>query len=699
MSRAERFRPFVKTCGVLALLGSLLSAAPQQPGARLSTATEDPRLAELRIASAEWNLRVGPPRQVVDQVCLVPDVATFYEALASWDERHFFPILIDDSDLCLKFLRAFRPARIVRFPSRARPIEGDMAWERAVAAVCDAWTAEGASADRKLKGDESPTLLGKTPPGVVIGRPGSESLPGLAALAAGRFQPLLRVDSVKGFKDQLSAEEFHAFAAAIEAAIQAKLPSHNSLGDDCDFITLAGDYPYRYTSPKRSTGSPTSSLTGGPGTRAVDDGLGRSEPTLKRWAYAGRVVGDPRRSVYVAMCSLFLHPDRALLFNSYSESEKNFAPYTLRPSADRLRSILPTTLVTGEKRATLQGWHETFNPSNPFGLVLINSMGNPTDFQLPGGNGHSLDVMPSVPTAVCMIHSYSAADPTDPGTIAGRWLAQGAFLYHGSMDEPFLQSFRNPTFVSELLARGLPFGAAMRPLMFEAFGEPWKLVLLGDPLFRLQTRGPLSDRVTDHPVSSTWTAYAEPPPPAPTADESVMLAWAVNTALVRQTSSATRGVEDVIDVLRAIDRERLNSGARAVRDDLLLSLLYSSGRLAEVRAVYHTIALAERSGTATRFASSAAVAEFSRAIARRDFDRASGLWVELLRLDRDNGFKTQITSRLAALVDTPLRRDAWRRLLHNAIERLDKSETGEAIAEELKRVEKALAADRGRPSR
>jgi hypothetical protein len=699
MSFAERFRQFVKTCGVLALLGSALSASPQQLGVRPTTTGEDPRLTELRIASTEWNLRPGPPRQVVDQVCLVPDVATFYDALASWDDRHYFPILIDDSDLCLKFLRAFRPARIVRYPSRGKPIEGDKAWERAVGAVGDAWTVEGTPADQRLKGDERPTSLGKTPPGVVVARADSTSLPGLAALAAGRFQPLLRVDSPKGFNDHLKAEEFLAFADAIEAAIRVKLPSYNSLGDDCDFITLAGDYPYRYTSPKRSSGTPTSSLTEAPGTRAVDDGLGRSASTLKRWAFTGRIVGDARRSVYVAMCSLFLNPDRALLFNCYSETEKTFAPYTLRPPSDRLRLILPTTLVSGEKKASLQGWHDTFNPSNPFGLVLINSMGGPTEFQLPGGPAHSLDVMPTAPAAVCMIHSFSAADPTDPGTIAGRWLAQGAFLYHGSMDEPFLQSFRNPSFSSELLARGVPFGAAMRPLMFEPFGEPWKLVLLGDPLYRLQARIPASDRVTDLAVSAKWTAYAEPPAPPPDAAEPAMLAWAVNTALVRQTSSSNRGVEEVTDVLRAIDRERLSTDARAVRDDLALSLLYSSGKLTEVRTLYHTIPVAERSATATRLASSAAVAEFSRAIARRDFERASVLWVELLRLDRDNGFKAQITSRLSTLADSPLRRDAWRRFLRSAIDRLDKSETGQAIPEELKRVEKAFAADRGRPAR
>ena len=60
-----------------------------------------------------------------------------------------------------------------------------------------------------------------------------------------------------------------------------------------------------------------------------------------------------------------------------------------------------------------------------------------------------------------MIHSFSAADPTDPRTIAGRWLANGAFVYFGAMNEPFLQAFRPPRLVAALIAEGVPLGAAM----------------------------------------------------------------------------------------------------------------------------------------------------------------------------------------------------------------------------------------------
>ena len=75
--------------------------------------------------------RRGPRRVVVDQVCLVPDVPSFFEAIAAWDEGHFFPILIDEPAWTLPFLRAFRPARVVRYAAA-----GDRRASPAVAA----WT-------------------------------------------------------------------------------------------------------------------------------------------------------------------------------------------------------------------------------------------------------------------------------------------------------------------------------------------------------------------------------------------------------------------------------------------------------------------------------------------------------------------------------------------------------------------------------
>ena len=380
---------------------------------------------------------------MVDQVCLVPDAATFYEVLTTWDQATYFPILIDDVELSLKFLQAFRPARIVRYPRRGQPIGPAQAWDRAVAAVGRSWSPRGASGDALLRGDERPEKLGKTPPGVVVGRPESESLPGLAALAAGRFQPMIRLDSPKVFRDELRKEDIPAFFGGLEAALRARVPSFARLGDDCDFLTLAGDYPYKFADPK--------------GVLAVDDIVGRGGPNAERWAYTGRLVGDARRSVYAAMCSLFLRAESALLFDGYPEHDEPKRPWALRAAAIRLAPYLAIRLVVGDPPATPATWHAAIDPVNRFGLVLINSHGLPTSFATANGALHALDVMPTAPAAVAMIHSYSAADPLDAGTIAGRWLAQGAFLYYGSMEEPQLPAFRLPgSFSADLIAAGFP---------------------------------------------------------------------------------------------------------------------------------------------------------------------------------------------------------------------------------------------------
>src|SRR5271166_3338126 len=84
------------------------------------TSILDPRLGSLLRAADQWRQSRGPERTVIDQVCLVPDLASFLDVIATWDERSFFPVLIDDPACTLPFLRAFRPARVVRIVAEAR---------------------------------------------------------------------------------------------------------------------------------------------------------------------------------------------------------------------------------------------------------------------------------------------------------------------------------------------------------------------------------------------------------------------------------------------------------------------------------------------------------------------------------------------------------------------------------------------------
>ena len=105
-SRSER---------VVAGTGSTSTAsAASRPIAGFVSSILDPRMGVLLRAADQWRQSTGPDRTVIDQVYLVPDLASFLDVIATWDEHTFFPILIDDPAWTLPFLRAFRPARVVR---------------------------------------------------------------------------------------------------------------------------------------------------------------------------------------------------------------------------------------------------------------------------------------------------------------------------------------------------------------------------------------------------------------------------------------------------------------------------------------------------------------------------------------------------------------------------------------------------------
>ncbi len=471
---------------LLAVVPSGSWTAPIQEARSASPALSlyDKRLSDLRIASVSWLMRQGPKRQVVDVVCLVPDEPTFLEAIGLWDSAHAFPILIEDTEHTLRFLRAFQPSKVVRYTRQEKPGENtpDETWDNAVSAVGRSW--RNADPDQKEaaipRGDAVPTGLGPTPPGVVVSKPTSASLAGAVALAAGRFQPLLRWEPGRSRAEKPLLEDAIKMCLDLESRVSALAPKHGSLGDDCDFLTLAGDWPRRYHIPE------------GPkaGEASFDDLLGRVPGPFSRWAYVGRLQDDARLSVYQAMCSLFLQPDSALLFNGYDEKEQPWSDYQMTRAARRLGEVLPVSERSGPEQAGLSGWRHSFDPINRHGLVLINSSGGGEMFNTRNGQGHTKDVPMSVPAALLVIHSYSAIDPDDASTIAARWLLNGAFLYFGSLNEPYLQAFRTPTLEADLLVEGLPMGAVVRKLIDEdpQFGSPWRLHLLGDPLYRIDPK-------------------------------------------------------------------------------------------------------------------------------------------------------------------------------------------------------------------
>lgn len=645
---------------------------PQAP--TLPTDLRDARLAELRRAAASWDERLGPEREVVDQVCLVPDVPTFLAALSTWDRSHWFPILIDDVETNARFLRAFRPERIVRFPARAEPVPADQLWQRALEAVSRAWSLEG----ERPSADRPPLAVGPTPPGVVVTSPGSPSLAGAVALAAGRFQPLVRWEPAQRYANTIEQKEAEELAADLRERIGRIAPNYARLGDACDFLTIGADVPYRYKTAE--------------GPMAFDDLLGRGEPDNRRWAYAGRLIGDAPASVYQAMCSLFLRVESASLFNTYSEKEQPWSTFEMRSAASRLARYMPVTHSASPSNK-LGDWHEVFAPSNRFGLVLINTSGGPRDFNIGDGPGRPADVSPGVPSAVVQIHSFSAADPTDPDTLAGRWLANGAFAYFGSMHEPYLIAFRTPSLVSEAMAAGLPLVAAVRQSALEPFGRPWRLVYLGDPLFRVRSRRGFTPRLNRWNPTDSWPTYQTPKPPGADADAIEILGWALRTALMSWKLGRDNPVFDRVgQSLGQIDRSRLDPEFRAVLDGLVADVWYRAGRLDAFRGWIARSPNGLDSPTLRRYAESTLVIEFERAASRGEFADARKAFEESLRMTIMGDVKRRMASRLTSMASTATRLSDWRNRLRVLRDRMGKTPDGQLLEDELAKVEKRLAA-------
>ena len=561
-----------------------------KPASALVNSVLDPRIEPLLRAADRWRKSRGPERRIVDQVYLVPDVPSFFEAISHWDQKQFFPVLIDDPAWTLPFLRAFRPARVVRFrlPTRetARPLVGtgpsgerspmprwQRTWLAARRAVARAWTADAVSEDDLPPAGGVPRKLGPTPPGLVLSNPDSPMLAGAVALAAGRFQPLALLEPIPNhadavgdpaaaepnhftFSDRLTLPQAHAFARKVEALAAAIAGPHatRGLGDACDFLTLAGDWPYIY----RVDAGPSAVQ----GEYALDDLIGRVltddqnfdqdklAQAKSRWAYTGRLLGDPAASVYRAMCALFLEPEASLLWDTYSGGP-SWSDYDMAAATrtfGRLWYEGPAPIHRAGADADLAAWHDAFDPVNRFGWIMINSSGTPWQFSIPGGPGRPADLPRGRPSAVSTIHSFSAADPTDPSTIAGRWLESGAFVYFGAMNEPFLHAFRPPKLIAELIAAELPLSAVLRQADNELYGRPWRLVYLGDPLYRLTSSGSLaawnrldpesgSKAVQDQNLSTAMEITSAVPALDPPAADTDRVQWCLTAAIAELCNS------------------------------------------------------------------------------------------------------------------------------------------------------------------
>lgn len=429
-------------------------------------------------------------------VVIVPDGPCYAAAIERWryDDGVRYPVLIDDGSWAsrraiARFVRAFKPRSVHRWsapeqPSLPREPEALVARLSGIAAR--PWLAE--------PGDFSALQarwsgLKFVPPGIVVAQSGDAAWPAALALAAGRGQPIIWLAGSPGGRPDgsMSVREAAALARTIESATDALGYAWKGLGDELDAITLCVNCATKvYLGDK----DPRAMLS-------LTDWLGRAAaspedppekgPGLARWAWAGQIFGNEWQSAYAAMCALFLTTDAAWLFDGYDPAPP-WSDFDATEAAAALEKAGIKSVVDDDGGRSIAAWRKRIARGIDAGLICVNTSGNQDFFDLKPGQARPCDVpILRRPSIVHFVHSWSAAAPSDPGTVAGRWLERGAYAYVGSVHEPYLQAFvPTPKFAKRLVA-GLPLGAAAR---LDA-GEVWKVSVLGDPLVVLGKSGPI----------------------------------------------------------------------------------------------------------------------------------------------------------------------------------------------------------------
>lgn len=572
-------------------------AAPAQSPAALKAASEASITAAAILRARVEAVRTK--RRVVPIVAIVSDAKGFVGAISRWDVQSYFPVLIDDGtpqarEDIARFVRAFKPARVVRFDGAIGVFWPEKAEEqKAYLPHMIAKTLgfpDGAWMKKHAKdGDFKPN-------GIVLTSMTDPAWPAAVALAAGRgeilgFAPPNLAPGIDAATNVLWADKYNELA--VEVAKEWNV-SYATLGDTIDAVTLCMAAPARVQIDNPAEVGGSLPFAGKAGEfLALTDWVGRAAGTRARWAWAGQVFGTNASSTYRAMCSMFLQPDSAWIFDGYEAGE-------------------PWSLFSGRKAAELfekAGWRVWHNPAGKqgerdfrfaagavnapdadkhtdgsagvdAGVILINSMGNADFFQLKPGTCLPGDVpLLNTPALVSMVHSWSAQVPGSFKTVGGRFLQHGAFAYVGSVHEPFLSAFvPTPQFAARMFV--MPLGAAARHDVGVP-AVPWRITVLGDPLF---TFGPAAPRA-EAPAEMANTKPLEDDLKAALAEKKFEAAISTLVLLGRDRDAARLG-----RALLEQDLEALTPGAalaavlpayRCGELDLSAKLALRAGKLVE----------------------------------------------------------------------------------------------------------------------
>lgn len=479
----------------LALCGLVVAQTAEVASAKaVNVVALDDLPAPLRLGVRADKLREQRP--VIATVVIVPDHASFIEAVARWGPEGYYPVLISDGSIqsledVARFVRGFAPEKIVRWSFKAdgKPASfPGAAKERAALidrAVARSWGIQAESPSQKDL-IEHLKKLGVVPPGIVVANPADPAWTAALALAAGHGQPVVWVECKQGVGEAFAAQALENLAASIEQGAEKTGLSWKGLGDDLDAVALCLNCPAK-----------TNLIPGGPDgndkrrppvkagdTAATTDRIGRHATPAdhsKRWAWASQIFGAERQAAYRAMSALFIQPKSAWLFDGYPNT-KPWSEFDCTRAGEALEKVGYKVVVDDTPRQGRADWRARASTPLSAGLVFVNSKGECGYFDLEPGRASPGDTpLLNVPAIVCFVHSWSLQYPQVRETVGGRWIDNGAYCYFGSVHEPYLGAFVPTPMAAARLAGSAAWGAACRA----DDGPMWRLACIGDPLMTL----------------------------------------------------------------------------------------------------------------------------------------------------------------------------------------------------------------------
>ena len=490
----------------------VMFAATQQttsPAAANQTAPKNPWCVELglRVAGVEAKILT------LDRVVLVKDEASFLDEISHWRLEARWPVLIEDDILAPQFIRAFKPAQVLRRVEKAPNVDDPAVLKAAIEnAVSSAWN----TTTPKNSPLEAITAQTYTPPGIAIMDTSDPAWVAGVALAAGRgLVPVFIPGNFGGANDVLAADQFDKLSKAVDQCFVSTGLSYGQLGDALDGAVLCKTTAQKTILNVSDALRP--SARGMPAINpadpvAVTDALCRNTDG-SRYAFCGAMFGTSTYCAYAAMSSLFLSRNSIGAFNSYQSAD--FAKYGFTELAQKLPESGYTTKIWTGTTAHILDWRQMLSHGFDCDVLFLNSSGNSDFFELgtPGKTPMKERAAPgdipilSKPLVLHMIHSWSLTAPMSHASIGGRWLESGVYAYVGSVQEPYLIAFSPPAEIMARCVNFVPYLIASR--VWEGpFALPWRVATLGDPFMLIQA-----------PKSFTPSARKAPPPPVPGQEE------------------------------------------------------------------------------------------------------------------------------------------------------------------------------------